>query len=315
MGASGLSSRAIIGRFYETLAVEFGQSWISQIGMLFQSNQESETYKWLGMIPALREWIGGRQAKGFSENTLTITNKLYEATLEISVDDQRRDKTGQVEVRIDGLAARANAHWNSLLSALMLTGESATCYDGQFFFDTDHEEGSSGSQTNDLAVGDYSELNVTTAANPTANELADVILKMVQHFYTIKDNEGEPFNETANSFLVMVPVPFYASALQALTKSQLDTGSGTRDNPLLGSPFSLKLAANARLTWTTKLAMFRTDGRVKPFILQEEEAVKMDALAEGSELEFKERVHQYGVTALRNVGFGLWQHAMLATLS
>jgi len=41
----------------------------------------------------------------------------------------------------------------------------------------------------------------------------------------------------------------------------------------------------------------------------------VDAIAEGSELEFKEDVHQYGIKAMRNVGYGYWQKACLVTLT
>jgi len=63
------------------------------------------------------------------------------------------------------------------------------------------------------------------------------------------------------------------------------------------------------LTWTDRFAIFRTDGNVKPFIRQEETPIKVSAVAEGSELEFKEDKHYYGIDAWRNVGFGYWQQA------
>ena len=131
MGATALSSRAIIGEFYATLQQDLGLSWIDSVSNLFDSNQESETYKWLGMAPAMREWIGGRQAKGFRTDGITIVNKNFEATLEVLVDEIRRDKTGQVMVRVRELAERTNAHWASLLSALLIAAESSVCYDGQ----------------------------------------------------------------------------------------------------------------------------------------------------------------------------------------
>ena len=68
-----------------------------------------------------------------------------------------------------------------------------------------------------------------------------------------------------------------------------------------------------RLTWTTKFATFRTDAETKALIRQEEEAVSMSAIAEGSETEFKEKKHLYGVKAIRNVGYGYWQRACLVT--
>jgi phage major head subunit gpT-like protein len=43
----------------------------------------------------------------------------------------------------------------------------------------------------------------------------------------------------------------------------------------------------------------------------EEQGITVDALAEGSEEEFKNRRHLYGVTAIRNVGYGYWQHGCL----
>jgi phage major head subunit gpT-like protein len=189
------------------------------------------------------------------------------------------------------------------------------CYDGQAFFDTDHSEGDSGTQTNDLALGDYSELNVATATNPTAYELMNVILKMVQHLYTIKDDQGEPMNAMARDFLVMVPVPFWGAALKAVNGEMLQSGTGSVDNPLKSAGINISVVANPRLTWTTKLAIFRTDGRAKPLIMQEEVPLKVDAIAEGSEEEFKYNRHLYGVKAIRNAGFGYWQHAVLGTLS
>ncbi len=152
MSAKGLSSRAIIGRFYQRLEQNPGLEWVNALSNYFSSDQESETYKWLGQVPVMREWIGGRQAKGFRENGITIENKHFEATLELLVRELRRDKTGQVMVRVDELADRTNAHWAKLLSELIINAEIQICYDGQYFFDTDHTEGDSGAQSNKLSI-------------------------------------------------------------------------------------------------------------------------------------------------------------------
>lgn len=315
MDQSALGTKDIIGRFYLALEAAKNQAWANRIGMYFPSNQETENYKWLGMSPAMRQWIGGRQAKSLQANGISLTNVPYEATLEFNKRDMKRDKTGQIQVRIDDLARRANSHWNSLLSTLIIAGEDTVCYDGEYFFDTDHSEGSSGSQSNDLAVGDYSEMNVTTPANPTAAELADVILKMLQHIYSLKDDQGEPMNEEALEFTLMTPVNMWGAALKALTANNLNTGSGVVENSLTGKAFKITPVCNPRLTWTTKLALFRTDASSKPFILQEEEGISISAIAEGSELEFNEGIHRYGIEASRTVGYGFWQQAVLATLS
>lgn len=308
MGASSLSSRAIIGEFYATLEQNVGAQYVPGISALYTSDQESETYKWLGMAPQMREWIGGRQAKGFRENGITIVNKTFEATMEVLVEEIRRDKTGQVMTRVRELATRTNAHWSKLLSALIISGESAVCYDGQFFFDTDHAEGDSGTQSNDITF------DAVTATAPTAAEFESAILKAVEKIIGFKDDQGEPMNEEAASFLIMVPVGFMSSAAAALKNPVIVDGSGARTNTLTNiGGFGFELAVNPRLTWTDKFALFRTDGQVKPFIRQEEEGVTISSVAENTELEFTHKKHWYGVQAIRNAGFGYWQQAVLNT--
>ncbi|MDQ5910082.1 MAG: hypothetical protein QG599_2177, partial [Pseudomonadota bacterium] len=299
-----------IGRFYRALEQDLGASWVSPISMLFQSDQESETYKWLGMAPAMREWVGGRQAKGFRENGITIANKKFEATLEVPVDWLRRDKTGQIEIRINELAQRAQAHWASLLTSLIIAGETTACYDGQLFFDTDHSEGDSGSQSNDIGV------NISTTTAPTAAEFETAVLKAVETLIGLKDDQGEPMNEAARQFLVMVPTPFMSAAAAALNNPIITTGSTSFTNTLVNlGGFGFQLAINPRLTWTEKFAVFRSDGGVAPFIRQEEEGLKISAIAENSEEAFKHDRHLYGIKAMRNVGYGYWQKACLVTFT
>ena len=98
---SVLSSSAVIGMYYERLAAATGVAWIDACSNYFTSDQDSEKYPWLGMVPALREWIGGRQAKSLSENYVDIVNKHYEATIEFALRDLRRDKTPQIQARIN----------------------------------------------------------------------------------------------------------------------------------------------------------------------------------------------------------------------
>lgn len=311
MSAKGLGSRAIIGEFYSTLEQNLGSSWIDPISNYFTSDQESETYKWLGQSPAMREWIGGRLAKGLKENGFTIANKTFEATLEVLLEEIKRDKTGQVMVRVRELAQRANAHWAKLMSQLILDGESKVCYDGQFFFDTDHAEGDSGTQSNDISY------DIANSIAPSSAEMEGAILQAIQQILGFKDDQGEPMNEDASEFLLMIPVRYMASTAGALKADVIVDAGASRSNRVahlasLGG-FSIKLAVNPRLTWTNKFAMFRSDSNTNAFIRQEEEGVQVAAIAEGSEEEFKNRRHLYGISASRNVGYGYWQRACLTT--
>lgn len=317
MSAASLDSRAIIGMLRRELDVDNGASWIGPLSMEFNSNQSVEEYKWLGMAPPMREWIGGRHAKGFRENGIEIRNKHFEATLEVLIRELHRDKTGQIELRIRELAQRAQTHWASLLSTLILGGATTEGYDGQFFFDTDHEEGDSGVQSNSLAV-DISELpviNEGTITNPSVEEFRLTAMQGVQQILSFLDDQTEPLNENARGFGIMVPISMLHTAVTAVQNQPVASVSETGFGGLESTGFKFDVFANPRLAaWTDSFAVFRTDGTYKPFIRQSEDGLKISAIAEGSELAFKEDKHQYGVSAWRNVGYAHWQSACLMTM-
>jgi len=309
---AGYSSRAIIGRFYDRLNNTAPPAWVPRIAMEMRSDQPSETYKWLGMSPAMREWAGGPAAQGFRSNGISIENKLFEASVAVNIDDIRRDKTGQFQARIDELPGRAQHHRAKLLTDLIIAGETTACYDGELFFDTDHAEGSSGTQSNDIGFDISDNGTAGTATAPGASTIQGAVLQAVQKILSFKDDKGEPMNEGAMQFDVMVPPTFMGETIKALTMPLIGGGDS---NVLLSNEFVLRPVVNPRLTWTTKLAVFRTDGIVKPFIEQVEQDPMIDAIAEGSEREKLTREHLYTVTRIGNVGYGYWQHACLVTLA
>jgi phage major head subunit gpT-like protein len=314
MGAEVLSSRAVQGKFYETLAEKAGQGWVEPISMYVPSDQESEVYKWLGMSPAMREWIGGRNPKALRDNGLTIVNKHYEASLRIREEDFRRDKTGQVLIRAAELADRTNAHWPSLLSTLIINGASTVCYDGDYFFGDAHAEGDSGTQDNNIN-SDVSELATGvhgTKYVPSVGEMSLSILAGIAQILGFKDDQGEPFNDLAQSFVVMAPQSLMASVFGAVSNQFLAAGES---NPLIAGGFKVTAVVNPRLsTWTDKFVIFRTDGRAKPFIRQEEKAVELEVIAEGSEHAKLNKEFLFMVDTWRNAGYGLWQHSCLVTM-
>lgn len=303
---TGLTSAGIIGRFYRRLEENAQAAWWTQLAMQFQSTQESETYRWLGMVPQVREWNGGRLVKPLRASGVTLENKVWESTIRVDADEYRRDKSGQVLVRINELARRVAQHPNQLLTALMLSGETATAYDGSPFFASVRFEGDSGAQINRITV------DVGTPSAPTEAEMFDGIIRAIQQIMSFRDDQGEPLNEGAGKFLVMVPMNLLSSTLIALSSKMFDS----TDNPLAaGRPFEVTWVANPRLTWTDRFAVYRTDGDARPFIFQEELPVQMQVLAEGSELEINENQYQYGVKAVHQVGYGFWQSACMVVLN
>lgn len=311
-GLATLDSLNIRRQFFAALsAAEAGSFW-SQIAMEVGSTRASEEYKWLGAAPAMREWIGGRQGKKPSVQGITISNKPFEASFEIPVEDLDRDATGQINVRVQDLATRAALHPDSLLSDLINVSETALCYDGQAFIDTDHVTGDSGTQTNDLTTTEVPASNVTTTTRMTAVEAADVIYQTIAHMFTFKDDAGQPINQNARRFAVMAS-PGHMAGIGAALSAQFLTAGVT--NPLLASAFQVVPIINPRLTLTTKIFVFRIDGAMKPFIYQTEKAPDLFVFDRNSEYARDTRHVKAGVDVRRNVGFGLWEHAAMVTLT
>lgn len=313
-----LSSRAIIGMYYSRLETDKGLAWIDGVSNLFGSDQASETYNWIGQTPAMREWIGSRQAKGFTGQGVTILNKHYESTIEIQKKDARRDKSGQIRVRMSELADRGQTHWASLLSALLINAPSTACYDGQYFFDTDHVDPGADyttAQDNDITVN-ISALPAAVHGSTTApsvEEMQQAILKGIAQMLAFKDDRGEPVNEGARRFLVKVPVGLYLVAVAAV--STLTTAALQQNlNPNLIAGLTVDVQMNARLTWTDSFAIFRTDSATKAFIRQTEQENELKAKAEGSEFEFDNDAWQFGIDGWRGVGYGDWRKACYVTL-
>jgi len=326
MAAELLSWRSIIGMYYARLEMNAGQGWMPLITNLFNSDQPSETYAWLGMSPQMREWVGGRQARGFNENKITIENKHFEATLEVRRRDARRDKTGQIMVRVNDLADRTQSHWAKLCSELILNGAALPAYDGQYFFSTTHQERDSPVQSNKLTISLGSLPTITagvaSSSNPTPNGVPSnpnteamqlAIFQAVSQILSFVDDVGEPMNELAQQWLIMTPPNLYKQAEAAVSNGLLPGGGTNLIAALERMQFGV--AMNARLLpWTDRFVVFRTDGSVKSIIRQEEEAVQMKAKVDGSDFAFDNDAWQFGVDAWRNVGLGYWQQAVQVIL-
>lgn len=316
MGMEYLTQREVIGSYYKALSQSDGAGWINDVSNYFRSDQASETYAWLGQTPMMREWIGGRNAKGLSENAFTIKNKHYEATLDILKRNLKRDKSGQAMVRIAELAMRSNSHWASLLSTLIQNATSTVCYDGQYFFDTDHSEGSSGTQDNDITV-DISELPVSVhgvITAPSVEEMQLSIMQGIQAILGFKDDQGEPMNEGARSFLVMVPITLWLTALNAVATPKQIAASQTALEGATQQGFSIRIEPDPRSSWTDEFAVFRTDSPIKSFIRQEEQNVELAMKWLDSEYCFDNDAIQIGIDSWRNVGYGYWQNSCLVTM-
>lgn len=137
-------------------------SFWQQVATLVPSTTASNTYGWLGDFPKLREWVGDRVVKDIKESGYAITNKLYEATLGIQRTQIEDDQFGHYSPISMSMGQEAAQHPDRLLQALITGAGVSLCYDGQYFFDTDHPVAANEDGTG--AVTSVS--NVVTGVNP-----------------------------------------------------------------------------------------------------------------------------------------------------
>lgn len=98
----------------------------------------AEEYGWLGAFPGMREWIGERQIKNLAQHGYTIKNRRFEATVSVPVTAISDDQHGIYAPMMEEMGRSAADHPDTLVYGLLKDGFSINCYDGQFFFDTDH---------------------------------------------------------------------------------------------------------------------------------------------------------------------------------
>lgn len=110
----------------------------AQVATLVPSTTGTEDYGWLGDIPGMREWVGDRLINNLKQHDYSIKNKKYEVTVGVPRDKVEDDQYGVYAPMFEMLGQSANEHPDQLIFALLAAGFATSCYDGQYFFDTDH---------------------------------------------------------------------------------------------------------------------------------------------------------------------------------
>lgn len=328
MTSAVITERAVIGMFVERLNQNPGMNYLDAISTIpMTSDQDSEDYAWIGMVPQMAAKNGEKKFTQLRDTAWEVKNQEYQAGIAIPKKHILYDKTQQVMMRVNELADRSNAHWAKLVTTLILGGASGVCYDGEYFFDTDHSEGNSGTQDNSISV-DISGLPASVHGSttyPSAGEAVLSIMKGVDQILGFKDDQGEYVNENMTEFLVMTGLGLGTPLMAALRARAIDGG----DSNILfeQDSYRIRLAVTPRLnTWTDKFAVFCTQGEQKPFIRQQRipnnsgggydvNGMNLETLWLDSEHCKKNDECLVSVETERAAAYGDWKKACLVTLS
>jgi phage major head subunit gpT-like protein len=114
-----------------------------KIAMSVPSKTGEEKYGWMGTTTKFREWLGDRVVQNLTLHDYTIKNKTFENTVGVKRDEIEDDQYGVYTPLMTQLGMDAALHPDELIFALVQAGFATPCYDGQYFFDTDHPVGPS----------------------------------------------------------------------------------------------------------------------------------------------------------------------------
>ncbi|HAV33673.1 MAG TPA: hypothetical protein DC058_14230 [Planctomycetaceae bacterium] len=267
------------------------------------SVRSSEKYGWIGNMPGMREWLGERQFSELRSANFVLENKHWESSLAIKKTDLADDNLGQYGPVLEQLGIEAAHHPDELWFSVLEQGESTACFDGQFFFDTDHVWGNSGSQSNDITS------TVVSTSAPTVAEIKTAIRKMIRSMLAFKNDQGKLYNRPTvgrlNDLTLLVPLALRDLVYDALESELLSNSSNVVvDRPnIVSSPY---------LTSDVKLYLFKTGEAVKPFVFQRREP--LTRMMKGiDDLETKDV--KFMTEARYNVGYFAWWTSILCTLT
>jgi len=277
-------------------AFEGTETHWEKVAMRVPSSGSENNYTWLENFPRMRKWIGDKAIKSLKGHGYTIVNDDWEATIEVDRNHIEDDNLGIYAPQAQMAGWSAKQLPDEIVSDLLNEAFEARCYDGQYFFDTDHPVGKgvvSNKGTMPLSVASQAAAQASYGAARTA------LRKM-------KDDEGRPLNINPNVLEVPPALEDVANAL--MKNDRLEDG---KPNPYKGTA---EVVVNARLTSDTAWFLLDTTKPVKPLVYQErKKPVFVQQTNMDSDNVFMRKKYRYGAEARAAGGYAFWQMAFGST--
>ena len=247
-----------------------------RIATVVPSSTAENSYKWLGQMPGLREWIGEREIQHMDSYGYTIRNRKFERTQAVPRDDIEDDQYGIYAPMFAQLGAAAGEHPDELVFGLLAQGFKEKCYDGKTFFAADHESGKK-----------------TFSNRGTKKFNRDTYLEARSSIMSLTGDRGKPLNLVPD-LLVVSP------------KSEMIDGTS---NVLRGTA---ELLATTQLAGENedKWFLLCTKKFLKPMIYQVRKKIRFVQLTKDDDMNvFLHDEFLYGADGRSSAGFGFWQMA------
>jgi phage major head subunit gpT-like protein len=235
-------------------AFKVAPSTWEKIAMKVPSSSGQNDYSWLSNFPKMKRWVGAKVVKALEAFKYTVVNEDWEATIEVDRNHIEDDQLGIYEPQAKMAGHSAAQLPDEIVYETVNKAFTTLCYDGQYFFDTDHPVGQA-------SVSNKSTAPLSNAGLALANAGYGAGRTAMRQF---KDEDGRSLNIVPNVLLVGPALETIGKAL--LTNPKLADGN---PNPYQGTA---ELVVDNRITSDTAWYLLDTSKPIKPFVYQERKA-------------------------------------------
>lgn len=271
---------------------------VRTIFQIIQSNSIQETFVFLRGIPKMRHWTGDRVLNGFGWASFSMEKKDWEATVAITRDDLQFDRLGLIRPNIESLADSFPRHYLDFVVDLLANGDDRLAYDGQFFFDTDHNAGDGTSYSNKTtsafsrATWEVAETAPLALSDPDTQEPLEVMWTDVVYGYAAQASIDAVFNSDS----------YVDGSGNVLPNRHFNKIPRERQHMLRGFGNS------------GKVFLLDLSKPIKPLLLQIVAGVSFEAYDDPHDWNmFNRKEAVYGIESQDNAAYGFWELAYMFT--
>jgi phage major head subunit gpT-like protein len=272
------------------------------------SATKENLYHWIAQLPGMKEWVGEFMLENVSLRDYTVRNKIYKEAIKLDKWDVKNDQHGAFSPIVDAFGQAVRRWPDEVMAAVAEAGKSTNCYDGQWFFDTDHPI-----CLDDPGLGTFSNNLVGSTYNLATDPLG-VWQAGSEAMAAFKGEAGKTLAVQADT--IMVPPSLRRWAVQAAkaeivpqtftSNSNANASAAGVSNVYMGD---FKVIVNPYLTEAACYIMC-CNRAVKPFVWQLREAPQFVNLVDPTLPNmFNERAFVYGA---EGAGAGAYSLPFLA---
>lgn len=273
------------------------------------SKTEKNVYPWLSETPSLREWLGPRVVQNLATRDYSLTNRKFESVIGLDKDKLADDTYGFFQGHTEMLAKRVAEFADENLTTTLEAGNTTICWDGQYFFDTDHPV-----NIDDSGKGQYIN-NLVGSAYDLSLDPKGVFRKVRAAMMKFKREDGKPLGLIGDTLMVPPDWEGYAKdAVEATFVAQLVNNGGTTvaaagvSNVFQGVA---TVVVNPWLATTNAAYLFCTTRGIMPMLYQEREGANfVPRVDPASPNVFEQKRYEWGVDLRAAFGYTLPQLAI-----